>query len=82
MAAVRQVPADTFFDEEDSSAREMELRLRTSDGQPVAPNSWLQFEPKNQEFIGLPLDNNVGRSYYHLVSTDAPIVRWSHNPPS
>ncbi|XP_043247146.1 dystroglycan-like [Amphibalanus amphitrite] len=66
-----QVPADTFFDEEDGYAREMELRLLTGDRQPVPPSSWLQFEPKNQEFIGLPLDEHVGRTHYHLECIDS-----------
>ena len=68
LSACLQVPADTFFDEEDRDAREMTLRLLTGDRQEVSNASWLQFEPKNQEFIGLPMDEHVGRSFYHLVS--------------
>ena len=66
------MPADTFFDEEDHDAREMELRLLTGNRQSVPLTSWLQFEPKNQEFIGLPMDQHVGRSHYHLVSLPLP----------
>ncbi|XP_037093320.1 dystroglycan-like [Pollicipes pollicipes] len=67
----QQVPADAFFDMEDGNAREMELRLLTSERQLVPRESWLRFEPKNQEFIGLPLDKDVGRSHYHLECIDS-----------
>ncbi|XP_037093312.1 dystroglycan-like [Pollicipes pollicipes] len=56
----QQVPADAFFDMEDGNAREMELRLLTSERQlgTASSSAW-------------PLDKDVGRSHYHLECIDS-----------
>ncbi|XP_050422099.1 dystroglycan 1 [Adelges cooleyi] len=64
------VPDDTFFDAEDSSSHRLKLSLMTIDRSPVPPNSWLQFDPKNQEFYGIPLWGDKNFSEYQLICTD------------
>lgn len=48
----------------------MKMSLLTIDRTPIAPHEWLQFDSKNQEFYGVPMDNDVGRKEYQLVATD------------
>lgn len=66
-----QVPADTFFDEEDGNTRRLKLTLQNMDHQPLDSRSWLQFDSPNQEFYGLPLDGDVGTEEYQLLCTDS-----------
>ncbi|XP_014612825.1 PREDICTED: dystroglycan-like isoform X2 [Polistes canadensis] len=67
---VFKVPEDTFFDAEDGSSRNMKMSLLTIDRTPIPTNEWLQFDSKNQEFYGVPLQNDAGRKEYQLVVTD------------
>ncbi|CAG0882637.1 unnamed protein product [Darwinula stevensoni] len=64
------VPYDTFYDTEDGHSRYMQLTLKTNDYQPIPEDSWLQFDVKNREFYGLPMQNDIGRKEYTLVCTD------------
>jgi len=65
------VPADTFHDEEDGDTRMLKLSLQNMNRQPLDSRNWLQFDSPNQEFYGLPLDNDVGSEEYQLLCTDS-----------
>lgn len=41
----------------------------TIDRTQVSANSWLQFDPQNQEFYGIPLWGDKSFSEYQLVSS-------------
>lgn len=66
-----QVPVDTFFDEEDGNTRRLKLTLQNMSHQPLDARSWLQFDSPNQEFYGLPLDDDVGTEEYQLLCKDS-----------
>lgn len=66
-----QVPADTFHDDEDGDTRMLKLSLQNINRQPLDSRSWLQFDSPNQEFYGLPLDNDVGMEEYQLLCKDS-----------
>lgn len=66
-----KVPADTFFDEEDGSTPMLKLTLQNMTHHSLNPRSWLQFDVPNQEFYGLPLDEDAGVEEYQLVCTDS-----------
>lgn len=40
------------------------------DRRPLPKDHWLQFDVKNQEFYGVPLTSDIGRSEYQLVCED------------
>jgi len=65
-----QVPADMCWDKEDGGTRDLNLQLLTLARLEVDSDNWLQFDTKNQEFIGVPLENDVGREEYQLVCSD------------
>ena len=65
-----QVPEDMCWDKEDGSTRDLNLQLLTLNRLEVDSDNWLQFDTKNQEFIGVPLENDVGREEYQLVCSD------------
>jgi len=65
-----QVPADMCWDREDGPTRDLNLQLLTLSRLEVDSDNWLQFDVKNQEFIGVPLENDVGREEYQLVCSD------------
>ena len=65
-----QVPEDMCWDKEDGSTRDLNLQLLTLSRLEVDSDNWLQFDTKNQEFIGVPLENDVGREEYQLVCSD------------
>lgn len=46
------------------------MSLLTIDRIPIPSHEWLQFDPKNQEFYGVPMHNDIGRKEYQLVVTD------------
>lgn len=48
----------------------MKMSLLTIDRRPIPPYDWLQFDNKNQEFYGVPMNNDIGRREYQLVVTD------------
>ena len=48
----------------------MDLRLLTPNRRELSPDAWLQFDSRNQEFVGIPLEEEVGRSDYQLVCSD------------
>lgn len=58
---------DTFYDPEDGSTRSLKLSLLTMDRSQVPPTNWLQFDVKNQEFFGTPVQEDEGRREYQLV---------------
>jgi neurexin len=47
------IPEDSFSDLEDGNTRNLRLIFKTAEGTSVAPTSWLQFNPKEQEVYGL-----------------------------
>jgi hypothetical protein len=47
------------------------LNLLTTNRRELSPDAWLQFDEKNQEFVGIPLEEEVGREEYQLVCSDA-----------
>ena len=49
----------------------MNLHLLTTNRRELSPEAWLQFDGKNQEFVGIPLEEEVGREEYQLVCSDA-----------
>jgi len=65
-----KVPADTCYDKEDGGTRFLNLELLTVTRKQLSPDFWLQFETRNQEFVGIPLEEKVGRSEYQLVCSD------------
>ena len=60
---------DTCYDEEDGETTRLSLQLLTMNRKELASNSWLYFDSRNQEFIGIPLEEEVGREEYQLVRT-------------
>ncbi|XP_023319632.1 dystroglycan [Eurytemora carolleeae] len=65
-----QVPEDMCFDSENGMTRYLELSLLTKQRLEVTTGNWLQFDKKNQEFYGVPLEGDVGREAYQLVCAD------------
>ena len=65
-----QVPGDMCWDKEDGGTRDLNLQLLTLARLEVDSDNWLQFDVKNQEFVGVPLENDVGREEYQLVCSD------------
>lgn len=68
-----QVMEDMCFDAENGGTRDLNLQLLTNT-QPrleVPRHNWLQFDTKNQEFYGVPLEGDVGRDVYQLVCSDS-----------
>lgn len=61
---------DTFYDPEDGNARNLKMTLLTMDRRPLPKDYWLQFDVKNQEFFGIPLTSDIGRSEFQLVCED------------
>ncbi|KAK2719151.1 dystroglycan 1-like [Artemia franciscana] len=66
-----QVPDDTFYDPQDGGTRNLKLSLQTMDRDPLDHSNWLQFDVANQEFYGVPLLKDAGKSEYLLVCTDS-----------
>lgn len=69
---------DTFYDHEDGNARNLKMSLTKGDRSPIHHQNWLQFDSKNQEFYGLPLERDKGRKEYQLVSVINLILTVSH----
>ena len=59
------------WDKEDGGTRDLNLQLLTLSRLEVDSDNWLQFDVKNQEFVGVPLENDVGREEYQLVCSDS-----------
>ena len=59
------------WDKEDGGTRDLNLQLLTLSRLEVDTDNWLQFDVKNQEFVGVPLENDVGREEYQLVCSDS-----------
>ena len=59
---------DTCYDEEDGGTPKLNLHLLTTNRRELSPSAWLQFDTKNQEFVGIPLEEEVGREEYQLVN--------------
>lgn len=66
-----QVPSDMCWDKENGGTRDLNLQLLTVGRLEVDSDNWLQFDTKNQEFIGVPLESDVGREEYQLVCSDS-----------
>ena len=49
----------------------MELYTPVEQRLEVTSDNWLQFDKKNQEFFGVPLEGDVGREAYQLVCADS-----------
>lgn len=62
-----RVPEDTCYDKEDGSTSSLSLHLLTMSRRELSPKSWLKFDFKNQEFLGVPLEEEVGREEFQLV---------------
>ena len=62
---------DTCYDVEDGSTSRLTLHLLTMDRKELSSKSWLQFDVKHQEFYGVPLEEEVGRTEYQLVNIDS-----------
>ena len=58
---------DTCYDQEDGKTSQLNLHLLTTNRRELSPEAWLQFDGKNQEFVGIPLEEEVGREEYQLV---------------
>ncbi|KAG7161352.1 Dystroglycan-like [Homarus americanus] len=65
-----QVPVDTCYDLEDGDSRRLTMRLLTSNLSPPPLDSWLQFDAANQEFFGIPLSGDTGKTEYILECVD------------
>ena len=50
---------DTCYDEEDGGTEKLSLSLLTTNRRELAPDAWLQFDTRNQEFVGIPLEEEV-----------------------
>lgn len=59
---------DTFYDPEDNT--DLRLSLLTMERTALNPKHWLQFDPKNNEFYGVPKYSDIGQNEYLLVATD------------
>jgi len=66
-----QVPEDMCVDPENGKTRYLDLSLLTKQRLEVTSGNWLQFDKKNQEFYGVPLEGDVGREAYQLVCADS-----------
>ncbi|XP_059090569.1 uncharacterized protein LOC131886297 [Tigriopus californicus] len=66
-----QVPKDTCYDPDEGDSRTLTLQLLSVTRKELAKHSWLQFHQANQEFIGVPLEEEVGREEYQLVCSDS-----------
>jgi dystroglycan 1 len=66
-----QVPEDLCSDPENGKTRYLDLSLLTKRRLEVTSDNWLQFDKKNQEFYGVPLEGDVGREAYQLVCADS-----------
>jgi len=66
-----QVPEDLCSDPENGLTRYLDLSLLTKQRLEVTSDNWLQFDKKNQEFYGVPLEGDVGREAYQLVCADS-----------
>lgn len=64
---------DTCYDKEDGSTTRLSLQLLTMNRKELSPRSWLKFDPRKQEFFGVPLEEEVGREEYQLVSCEVRI---------
>lgn len=65
------IPRDTFEDVEDGDTRNLRLLFKTSNGLTVGHNSWIQFNPTQQELYALPLEKHIGRYTYFLEALDS-----------
>ena len=59
------------FDSENGLTRYLDLSLLTKQRLEVTSDNWLQFDKKNQEFYGVPLEGDVGHEAYQLVCADS-----------
>ena len=50
---------DTCYDEQDGGTERLSLSLLTTNRRELSPDAWLQFDSKNQEFVGIPLEEEV-----------------------
>lgn len=62
---VFKVPSDTFFDSEDNIF--LKQSVRTINDTEIPTKHWLQFDPRNTEFFGIPKSSDIGSLQYVLV---------------
>ncbi|KAB7507762.1 Dystroglycan [Armadillidium nasatum] len=65
-----QIPEDTFMDVEDGGTRNLTLVLKDENGFSFPRESWIQFDPTNQEVYALPLEKHIGRYDFRLEAID------------
>jgi len=58
---------DSFYDADVVNIRENRLTIMMSSQSTLPRDSWLQFDEKNQEIYGLPMNNDVGLTTYMVV---------------
>lgn len=64
------IPESVFSDVEDGNTRKLRLIFKTQEGTSVAPLSWIQFNPENQEVYALPLEEHVSRWVFIVEAMD------------
>ncbi|CAG9766176.1 unnamed protein product [Ceutorhynchus assimilis] len=62
------IPKNTFKDAEDG--HNLTYQVLDSNEQPIAKNSWLQFNPVRRELYGLPLIDDVSNWIYIIRASD------------
>jgi len=66
-----KVPETTCYIPEDGKNSQLNLKLLTTNRRELSPDAWLQFDAKNQEFVGIPLEEEFGQEEYQLVCSYA-----------
>lgn len=62
-----KIPNDTFSDLEDDTLR-LVVKM---EGNPISPNSWVQFNPNTQEIYALPIEEHVSRWFLNIEAIDS-----------
>lgn len=65
---IYHIPRDTFMDMEDGY--DLTLEFLDNEGREIKKNSWCQFNPRNREIYGLPLEEDVSGWEYIVRATD------------
>ncbi|KAF6216608.1 hypothetical protein GE061_000952 [Apolygus lucorum] len=66
-----KIPEEAFSDLEDGSTKDLTIKLLTSEGAPLADNSWIQFNNDTKEIYALPLEEHVSRWVFTLKAVDS-----------
>lgn len=65
------IPADTIWDQEDGSTRNLRLEMRTGNGEELSASSWIKFNSSKQEIYGMPLEEGSRSHSFLLIATDS-----------